>query len=195
MTLISTNLIKAMTTAPIVQKQNAKISNFSVASLLADTITKSPAANPYLNQKDHNQRIPSPASSLCDEKSNHHYPSSKHELERSQTPHSSIASDDYDSNQDEEDSIVDIEDVNNENTEMTQLRKLQKPPCTVVSSAGGTIPIRPTPFSAIAAAAVSWSGVGGGLQWSASRQLSSLNTAVGLFSSHGLTGAQLSSGM
>lgn len=185
MTVIPSNVIKAMTTVPIVQKQNAKISNFSVASLLADTISKSPPRSIYPLGKD-NHRIPSPTSS-CDERSNHYL---KHENERSQTPHSSIASDDYDSNQ--EDSIVDIEDINNENTEMLQLKKTQKIPCT---SIGGTIPIRPTPFSAIAAAAVTWSGVGGGLQWSASRQLSSLNTAVGLFSSHSLSGTQLSTGM
>lgn len=178
MTVLFADLNKAMATVPIVQKQNAKLSNFSVASLLADTISSTTSC------VKHNfvQRIPSPTSS-CDEKSNFYH---KSEIERSHTPHSSIASDEYDSHQ--EDSIVDIEDINNENSEMTILKKY---PC---SSGSGSIPIRPTPFSAIAAAAVSWSGVGGGLQWSASRQLSTLNSTVGLFSSHTLSSGQLTTG-
>lgn len=185
MTVLLTISNKAMTSVPITQKQNAKISNFSVASLLGDTISKSSSTSSCA-QHTFGQRIPSPTSSN-DEKSIY-YP--KNEIDRSHTPQSSIASDEYDSHQ--EDSIVDIEDINNENTEMTILKKTQKYPC---SSGGGSIPIRPTPFSAIAAAAVTWSGVGGGLQWSASRQLSSLNTAVGLFSTHTLNGGQITTGM
>lgn len=187
MTVLFPKSKKAMTTVPIAQKQNAKISNFSVASLLADTISKSSSSNLYAVHNI-NQRIPSPTSS-CEEKCNL-YTKNIDKTDRSQTPHSSVASDDYDSHL--EDSIVDIEDINNENTEIIQLKRNHKIPCSSVS---GSIPIRPTPFSAIAAAAVTWSGVGGGLQWSASRQLSSLNTAVGLFSSHSLSGTQLTTGM
>lgn len=37
--------------------------------------------------------------------------------------------------------------------------------------ASGHVPIRPTPFSALAAAAVAWTGMGGGVPWPGTRQM------------------------
>lgn len=169
-------------TSPSVQtasKSQQRISNFSVASLLADTSPKSHSSDLFLESKLC-QSSPSPT--LKNDSS-----STKIENDRSQTPHSLIGSEDeYDSHQ--EDSIVDIEDVNNENSTFLGVEKS----CNITNLNGQT-PIRPTPFSALAAAAAAWSGIGGTIQWSNSRQITPFGPPS-IFNAHTFGSSQLTTG-
>lgn len=97
---------------------------------------------------------------------------------------------DYDSNQDdeEEDSIVDIEDCNgNDDSRSHSPKQMASSPGSGQSvlaspnSLAGHVPIRPTPFSALAAAAVAWGGMGGGVPWPGSRQMGPFGGPPGLF--------------
>lgn len=80
---------------------------------------------------------------------------------QTQTPHSSIGSDEYDDSihGDDDDEDVDIEDMNSENS--TNDKKPQPNPSIGqhTSLMGGPVPLRPTPFSALAAAAAAWGGM------------------------------------
>ncbi|XP_039494229.1 muscle segmentation homeobox [Drosophila santomea] len=90
----------------------------------------------------------------------------------------------------EEDSIVDIEDMNADDSPRStpdgldgsgkSMESPHGPPpgshmqSTILSPAAlasGHVPIRPTPFSALAAAAVAWTGMGGGVPWPGTRQM------------------------
>lgn len=163
-------------------KSQPRISNFSVASLLADTSPRAQPSDLYIESKLC-QSTPSP-------RSRNDSNSTRNENERSQTPHSIIGSEEeYDSNQ--EDSIVDIEDVNNENSAIISLEKsgniLQN------SVLNGQIPIRPTPFSALAAAAAAWSGISGTVQWANTRQIASFGTP-GIFNTQPFGSSPLTAG-
>lgn len=110
---------------------------------------------------------------------------------------------DYDSNpEEEEDSIVDIEDMNhNESPRSTpdgmDSNKSIEGPSSMPSSphilspaafaASGPGPIRPTPFSALAAAAVASWGMGGGVPWPGARQMPPFGPP-GLFPGQGFGG-------
>jgi hypothetical protein len=182
----------------------SKISNFSVASLLADTRSKTFSStivkNANLNNNDEiaslmPKNLSVPKTDLCSPNShhdndlnsnslhNHHSHNNKlhHSdsdlLERkSHTPHSSIASDDFDDSMhddDEEDSIVDVEDVKNDNS--TNSSNIESPPkgsdvMHAHSLVAGQALIRPTPFSALAAAAAAW-GMNNGVPGWPGRQL------------------------
>ncbi|KAI9584692.1 hypothetical protein GQX74_006587 [Glossina fuscipes] len=104
----------------------------------------------------------------------------------------------------EEDSIVDIEDMNNEDSPRSTPDNLDtsKSPAEIPSSltnsphllspaalaASGHVPIRPTPFSALAAAAVAWGGIGGaGVPWPGPRQIPPFGPP-GLFPGQGFGG-------
>lgn len=95
------------------------------------------------------------------------------------TPHSSVSAEsdiEYDSNADEDDnSIVDIEDLRNENSMTPPNNELDKSTQMLMATSaalGGHVPIRPTPFSALAAAAAAWNGMGAaGLPWPGARQM------------------------
>lgn len=210
-------------TAPPQPKTNNRISNFSVASLLADTRPKSPSTaaagleNTDLlisatNLSTSPDRRPShsPASSPAHHLaalSQQHQQYLQHQAQQhqqaqqqqqqgslvnshltkvdrlahpartvshasSEQPSGDLESDvDYDSNQEdeEEDSMVDIEDCNEDNDSRSSqspkhMRSSQNPG---QSPSGGPVPIRPTPFSALAAAAVAW----GGVPWPGARQM------------------------
>lgn len=97
------------------------------------------------------------------------------------TPHSSASAEsdiEYDSNADDDDnSIVDIEDVRNENSmtppnsgEIDKSRQMLM--ATHAALTAGQVPIRPTPFSALAAAAA-FHGIGtaSGIPWPGARQM------------------------
>lgn len=88
-----------------------------------------------------------------------------------------------------EDSIVDIEDMNNEGSpgsstpdNLDMSKSLELPSSltnsphllsTAALAATAHVPIRPTPFSALAAAAVAWGGIGNtGVPWPGPRQIS-----------------------
>ncbi|XP_052867011.1 muscle segmentation homeobox [Anopheles cruzii] len=123
------------------------------------------------------------------------------------TPHSLLESDDYDSHHDdeEEDSIVDIEDMDHE------LSGSGKGSGSPGSPSGGHlgmpgphggspgagplaghVPIRPTPFSALAAAAAAWGGMaGGGVPWPGARQMAGPFGPPGLFPGQGFGAGQL----
>lgn len=76
----------------------------------------------------------------------------------------------YDSNQEdeEEDSMVDIEDCNDNDSRSSQSPKhMRRSPNSQQGQNQGPVPIRPTPFSALAAAAVAW----GGVPWPGARQM------------------------
>ncbi|CAO1441785.1 unnamed protein product, partial [Diamesa hyperborea] len=164
----------------LMKSVTTRISNFSVASLLADTRPKSPPSKITTNLNNNDICMASPTNlslsqtSSCSPHSNHNDSSNSIKnndseiIDRSHTPHSSIESEDYDDSvrDEEEDSIVDIEDMNNENS--TNLDK-----STMLQSAalGGHVPIRPTPFSALAAAAAAWGGMGGGVPGWPGRQM------------------------
>lgn len=168
-------------TSPSVQtaSKSQRLSNFSVASLLADTSPRSQPSDLFLESKLC-QSSPSPTSKNDSS-------STKIENERSQTPQSCIESEDeYDSQQ--EDSIVDIEDVNNENNTLLGVEK----PC-MIGNLNGHTPIRPTPFSALAAAAAAWSGIGGTIQWSNSRQITPFGPP-GIFNTQAFGSTQLNAG-
>ncbi|KAH8363274.1 hypothetical protein KR084_007718 [Drosophila pseudotakahashii] len=99
---------------------------------------------------------------------------------------------DHDGDHDEEeDSIVDIEDMNADDSPRSTPdgldgsgKSMESPhgpppgshgmPTTILSPAAlasGHVPIRPTPFSALAAAAVAWTGMGAGVPWPGARQM------------------------
>lgn len=181
------------TTIPIVQKPNSKVSNFTVASLLADTRTTSSPSPPspmptskmaLLYQSDTSPRSQNNENSnaSCTKIDN---------IDRSHTPQSSVGSvDEYDSNQ--EDSIVDIEDIHNDDG--SEIIELDRTKNIIQSNVNGPIPIRPTPFSALAAAAAAWSGIGGNVQWSATRQLAHFGSNGNLFHAQNFGGPQISAG-
>ncbi|XP_037945767.1 muscle segmentation homeobox [Teleopsis dalmanni] len=102
----------------------------------------------------------------------------------------------------EEDSIVDIEDMNAEESPRSTPDGLDssKTPdghpsmpssphilSPAALAASGHVPIRPTPFSALAAAAVAWGGMGGGVPWPGARQLPPFGPP-GLFPGQGFGG-------
>jgi hypothetical protein len=180
------------------ETKTSRISNFSVASLLADTKRSSTppshtaaavirVINNNNNNNDHDHAdiclVPKNLSinnnSSCSPNSSHnnHETSSNNSIklndsellessQRSHTPHSSIASEDYDDSmrddEDDEDSIVDIEDVKNENSTNEKGSSSLMP--------GQAPPIRPTPFSALAAAAAAW-GMNNGVPGWPNRQM------------------------
>lgn len=163
-----TPLRTAMTspTVPPQQKSSSRVSNFSVASLLADTRPKSPSDVEIVSATNLSSRRPTSPR----ESQEVNTADSLTKNERIYSPaHSSAADSDveYDSNQ--EDSIVDIEDVNNETSSTPGLEKSQSllPSPTLT----GHVPIRPTPFSALAAAAAAWGGMGGAVPWPSARQI------------------------
>lgn len=193
----------------------SKISNFSVASLLADTRSKTFPASIFKHNNNHhnfnnNDEISSlmpknlsvPKTDLClpnshdndcNSNSLNNKLSDSELLERkSHTPHSSIASEDYDDSiheDDEEDSIVDVEDVKNDNS--TNSSNIESPPKNDVLHAhhlvAGQALIRPTPFSALAAAAAAW-GMNNGVPGWPGRQMPPSFRPPDLFHGQGLPG-------
>jgi hypothetical protein len=177
MTVTSLRVAMTSPSAPNAQqKSNSRISNFSVASLLADTRPKTPiSANDI--PANLSRTSSSPKSQLDTS-------SFKNDTDlRSHTPHSSIESDDYDSNQ--EDSIVDIEDVQ-------QQQQIEKGTSLLPASALVGHVVRPTPFSALAAAAAAWGGMGGNVPWPG-RQMPPFGPP-GMFPGPGFGGGQLGGG-
>ncbi|XP_023308827.2 muscle segmentation homeobox [Lucilia cuprina] len=103
----------------------------------------------------------------------------------------------------EEDSIVDIEDMNADDSPRSTPDGLDssKSPdghgslpnsphllSPAALAASGHVPIRPTPFSALAAAAVAWGGIGGaGVPWPGARQMPPFGPP-GLFPGQGFGG-------
>lgn len=211
-------------TVPPQPKANNRISNFSVASLLADTRPKSPSvalentdlliSATNLSRSPDRRHAHSPLSTATSPAhlaalSHQHQQFLQHQQQAahaaaaaelkgnslvnqqltkvadrlahpartvshnsSENPSGEIESDiEYDSNQEdeEEDSMVDIEDCNDDNDSRSSqspkhMRSSQHPG---QNPAGGPVPIRPTPFSALAAAAVAW----GGVPWPGARQM------------------------
>ena len=184
----------------------SKISNFSVASLLADTRRSFPATvlknhhhqNFHNNNDDLSSLMPKnlsvPKTDLClpinnnnNNNNNNDNDCSSNSLNnkisdselldrKSHTPHSSIASDDFDESihdEDEEDSIVDVEDVKNDNsTNSSNIDSPHKGSDGLQSHplVAGQALIRPTPFSALAAAAAAW-GMNNGVPGWPGRQI------------------------
>ncbi|XP_055585404.1 muscle segmentation homeobox-like [Uranotaenia lowii] len=191
MTVTPIRMAMTSPTVPVQQKSASRISNFSVASLLADTRPKTPTGmigmTEVLLPANLSQASSSPRSA-------HDSSSIKNDPERSDTPHSLLESDDYDSNQ--EDSIVDIEDIHNENSSSSQPGmpdKIGSPSMlqhSAALTAAGHVPIRPTPFSALAAAAAAWGGMSGGMPWPAARQMPPFGPP-GLFPGQGFGSGQL----
>lgn len=105
----------------------------------------------------------------------------------------------------EEDSIVDIEDMNADDSPRSTPDGMDssKSPETLSAhmpnsphllspaalAASGHVPIRPTPFSALAAAAVAWGGIGGGVPWPGARQMPPFGPP-GLFPGQGFGGGK-----
>lgn len=207
-------------TVPPQPKANNRISNFSVASLLADTRPKSPSAglentdllisatnlstspdrrlnqsplstspahhlaalsHHHQQQLQHQQQLAQ--SQLGDPKSHSHltkldrlaHPArtvshNSSEQQNGAEGHETESEVEYDSNQEdeEEDSMVDIEDCNDNDSRSSQSPKhMRSPSSQAPNHVGGPVPIRPTPFSALAAAAVAW----GGVPWPGARQM------------------------
>lgn len=160
--------LRTAMTSPTVPPQHktttSRISNFSVASLLADTRPKSPAESIILPANlSQSPNSPSPLS---------HPDSNSTKNERlTHSPQSSGAESDVDYDSNQEDSIVDIEDMN-QDTRSPVPHDLNKA-ALLQQAAGlpGHVPIRPTPFSALAAAAAAWGGMNGGMGWPGARQL------------------------
>lgn len=169
------------------QIKSSRISNFSVASLLADTRSKTPPPSRLIAHHINNnnneicltpKNLSMSQASSCSPNSQNNDSSNsiKHndsELldQRSHTPHSSIASDDYDDSihDDDDDEDVDIEDMNSENS--TNGQKSASGLLPPQSLVGGPVPIRPTPFSALAAAAAAWGGMNNGVGGWPGRQM------------------------
>lgn len=202
--------VRTAMTSPTVppQQKNGRVSNFSVAALLADT--RQPQRSSSLNNNNNNNNnipasaseaatiqrpphhgtispptsellIPTNLSQTSSSPLSHHDSNSITKNER-YTPHSSTESEvDYDSNQ--EDSIVDIEDIHNENCSTPGLDTKSLNGSMLGSPPLGHVPIRPTPFSALAAAAAAW-GVGGGMPWPGARQMTPFGPQ-GLFPGQG----------
>uniref|UniRef100_A0AAG5CVU4 Homeobox domain-containing protein n=1 Tax=Anopheles atroparvus TaxID=41427 RepID=A0AAG5CVU4_ANOAO len=263
MTVTPVRMAMTSPTVPMQQKSNSRISNFSVASLLADTRPKTPHGHhaiitssatittnttpththtphstpPHLLHGPHGALVLHPAmavsattttttslpgtspgssgdlmpanlsshtTSSCSPRSQPDGASLQNagEPDRADTPHSLLESDDYDSNHDEEeDSIVDIEDMDQHEHELSEGRlggrkgspgspsSLGMPhgsPQAALAAAAGHVPIRPTPFSALAAAAAAW----GGVPWPGTRQMPPFGPP-GLFPGQGFGGGQL----
>lgn len=197
------------------QQKASRVSNFSVASLLADT-RPPPATTTILksngnlvahqlhriNNNNNNNIInnatmtaattidllPTNLSQSSASPVSHHDNSSTCTKNERQTPHSSTESDvDYDSNA-EEDSIVDIEDIRNENSSTPNgLDKSTQQMLAAQSALGGHVPIRPTPFSALAAAAAAWGGISAGMPWPGARQMTPFGPP-GMFPGQGFGG-------
>ncbi|KAL1380248.1 hypothetical protein pipiens_014347 [Culex pipiens pipiens] len=198
MTVTPIRMAMTSPTVPMQQKSASRISNFSVASLLADTRPKTPLSVAGVTEVLLPANLSHASSSP---RSAHDSSSIKNDLDRSDTPHSLLESDDYDSNQ--EDSIVDIEDINNDNSSSSPHHRgdgsigdskgspglLQH---SAALAAAGHVPIRPTPFSALAAAAAAWGGMsGGGMPWpGAARQMNPFGPP-GLFPGQGFGPGQL----
>lgn len=118
------------------------------------------------------------------------------------TPHSSVSAEsdiEYDSNADDDDnSIVDIEDLRNESSTTPPNFEIEKSTRMLMASAanaalGNHVPIRPTPFSALAAAAAAWNGMGsGGLPWPGARQMPPFGS--GMFPGQGFGGGHVGGG-
>lgn len=190
----------------------SKISNFSVASLLADTRSKSSSVfknNYILNNNDEisslmPKNLSVPKTDLCLPNSHNNdndcssnsfnHKISDNELERkSHTPHSSVASEDFDDSiheEDEEDSIVDVEDVKNDNNSTNGSNNDSPPKGDLLHShplVAGQALIRPTPFSALAAAAAAW-GMNNGVPGWPGRQMHPSFRPPELFPGQGLPG-------
>uniref|UniRef100_A0A182QFP8 Uncharacterized protein n=1 Tax=Anopheles farauti TaxID=69004 RepID=A0A182QFP8_9DIPT len=258
MTVTPVRMAMTSPTVPMQQKSNSRISNFSVASLLADTRPKTPNSHhaiitsgstttttptpsltplsPLMHGVPHAMLHPTattttmtttalpgvspsgdmhqPANlsshtttSSCSPRSQHDTSSLKNvDTDRADTPHSLLESDDYDSNHDEEeDSIVDIEDMDHELSESGSQPSGRKgsgspgSPSTLGLPHGsppalaGHVPIRPTPFSALAAAAAAWGGMSGGVPWPGARQMPPFGPP-GLFPGQGFGAGQLGGG-
>lgn len=187
----------------------SKISNFSVASLLADN-RKSFTATVLKNNNHHHhhqnfhnnnddlsslmpKNLSVPKTDLCLPINNNNNINNNNDNDcssnslnnkisdselldrKSHTPHSSIASDDFDESihdEDEEDSIVDVEDVKNDNS--TNSSNIESPHKGDLLQShplvSGQALIRPTPFSALAAAAAAW-GMNNGVPGWPGRQI------------------------
>uniref|UniRef100_A0A182SYJ9 Uncharacterized protein n=1 Tax=Anopheles maculatus TaxID=74869 RepID=A0A182SYJ9_9DIPT len=257
MTVTPVRMAMTSPTVPMQQKTNSRISNFSVASLLADTRPKTPNAHhaiitsgttttttptltplsPLMVHGPHGMlhqsvamtlttttTLPgaSPSGDILPANLSSHTTSSSSprsaehdtsslknaDTDRADTPHSLLESDDYDSNHDEEeDSIVDIEDMDHELSESgsqpgrkgsgspgspsTLGMPHGSPPAAAL--AAGHVPIRPTPFSALAAAAAAWGGMSGGVPWPGARQMPPFGPP-GLFPGQGFGAGQLGGG-
>ncbi|XP_053680821.1 muscle segmentation homeobox [Anopheles nili] len=248
MTVTPVRMAMTSPTVPMQQKSNSRISNFSVASLLADTRPKTPNAHHAiitsgaptattpttpthtpLSALMHGPpgvmaitlpgtspsgdvlpaNLSSHTTSSCSPRSQPDAGSLKNvDPDRADTPHSLLESDDYDSNHDEEeDSIVDIEDMDHELSESGSqpgrkgsgspgspaglgLPHGSPPAAALAAAAAGHVPIRPTPFSALAAAAAAWGGMGGGVPWPGARQMPPFGPP-GLFPGQGFGAGQL----
>lgn len=186
----STNLSPSVTTtiaSPINLKHHHLLSaatNHSENSLAHHSITPLAIASlqrsALLHQRNHHQLNDSSSTT-----------SSTTKNERN-TPHSSASAEsdiEYDSNADD-DSIVDIEDVRNENSmtppnsgEIDKSRQMLM--ATHAALTAGQVPIRPTPFSALAAAAAFGIGTAGGIPWPGARQMPAF---PGMFPAQGFGG-------
>ena len=207
MVTMSSPTVTSVDSPPQTKTITSRISNFSVASLLADRRSKTPPpsriiAN-HFNNNNNNELTPknlstshvgscSPSSQNNESTTN----SIKHndsELldQRSHTPHSSIASDDYDDSihDDEDDEDVDIEDCENSTNGHHQKSSGLLPPQSMI---GGAHPIRPTPFSALAAAAAAWGGMNNGIGGWPGRQMQPFGPP-GMFQGQ-VFGSQMSGG-
>lgn len=188
------------------QQKASRVSNFSVASLLADTrppaatiIKPNPAQRLNNNNTSSNNNLnlsnasaasattivdllPTNLSQSSSSPVSHHDNSSTYTKNERHTPHSSTESEvDYDSNQ--EDSIVDIEDLRNENTSTpNELDKHTQQMLAAQSALSGHVPIRPMPF----ALASVFNQFGGGVPWPGARQMPF--GAPGLFHGQGFPG-------
>lgn len=151
MTVTAVRTAMTSPTVPPQQKIN-RISNFSVASLLADTRPRSPQSTATADL------LPTNLSQTSSSPLSHHGSNTSITKNERYTPLSSNESEvDYDSNQ--EDSIVDIEDIHNDNCSTPGLDKSGNGNMLASPTLGGHVPIRPTPFNAIAAAAAAAWGV------------------------------------
>jgi homeobox protein MSX len=208
MVAMSSPTVTSVDSPPQTKTITSRISNFSVASLLADTRSKTPPPsriianhiNRSIINNNNNEICLTPknlsmsqASSCSPNSQNNDSSNSirhhEHELldQRSHTPHSSIASDDYDDSiqGDDDDEDVDIEDVNSENS--TNGQKSSSGLLPSQSLVGGAVPIRPTPFSALAAAAAAWGGMNNGVGAWPGRQMPPFGPP-GLFPGQGFPG-------
>jgi hypothetical protein len=189
MVTMSSPSVTSIDSPPPMKTITSRISNFSVASLLADRRSKTPPPSRIIAHHIHNnnnndicltpKNLSMSQASSCSPNSQNNdssLNSIKHNDsdlldQRSHTPHSSIASDEYDDSiHDEDDEDVDIEDMNSEHS--TNGHKSSPGLLTPQSLVGGgPVPIRPTPFSALAAAAAAWGGMNNGVGGWAGRQM------------------------
>lgn len=168
----STTLSPSITTtiaSPINLKHQSLLSNQNEHSLAHNSITPLAIASLQRSALLHQRNQLNDSSSTT---------SSTTKNERN-TPHSSASAEsdiEYDSNADDDDnSIVDIEDVRNENS-MTppnsgEIEKSRQMLMATQAALSGHVPIRPTPFSALAAAAFHGIGAASGIPWPGARQM------------------------